>query len=404
MINFKSHNTQSVVFFVASPFCKRDYERYGIDIFIVNGFDVFVWDVTYALYPHLRNSINVVEPMDWERNLMFTSKKAIITALNNCADKTIVIDPIGYNLNTFRIYRTLSKNKIPYISTPVCSIPPIFFKQTIKNKLQTMCKVFSFRKLANYIIQNLPLSCFGIAPAAMVITEGLKCNIKRPGVTTRTHVIQSHALDYDIFLQLQKNKPSCNIANDRIAVFLDNYLPHHSDTLYSKTRCPVTIDVYYEELRNFFDFLEKAHEIKIVIAAHPRSNYAGCEEQYFGMRPVIRGRTADLVSQANLIVTTFSTSISFAVLYKKPMLFITTNQINDSSDYDYGRYIKEIAHLFGLEPINISSDFSKAQIFFEINEKLYNKYTHDYITINEQEKLSHPQIVCNAIKEYWQLT
>ncbi len=393
-----------VILFITAPFCKRDYERYGIDVFIQNGFDVYVWDIMQAVFPDLQGHPTAVDPIEWDRLRVFKSKQDVITALKACPDQTIVIDPQGYTLNTLRIYRALSQLRIAYILTPVCGSPPIFFVRTLNNRLQTLSKIFNVKKLMNYIITRLPVSYMGVAPAAMVITEGLKCNSTRPGVTADTAMIQSHALDYDIYLRLQHTQPAVDVAllgDGKTAVFLDNFLPHHTDTLFSKTKVPVTAQMYYADLNRFFAFLEQQHHLRIMIAAHPRANYASHGKNYFGGRLIVQGKTAELVRTADLVLATFSTSLSFAALYRKPVLFITTDELNDSHDYDYGRYIQDVAELFGRHPINISTDISKTHIDYAIDETLYQAYVRDYITVDATEDLSHPQIVANAIKAYW---
>jgi len=35
-----------IIYFTGSPFNWRDYERFGVDTFILDGFEVYVWDFT----------------------------------------------------------------------------------------------------------------------------------------------------------------------------------------------------------------------------------------------------------------------------------------------------------------------------------------------------------------------
>ena len=47
----------------------------------------------------------------------------------------------------------------------------------------------------------------------------------------------------------------------------------------------------------------------------------------FGNREIITGKTAELVKDAKLILNHDSTSFNFVALWKVPMIFITTDQI-----------------------------------------------------------------------------
>lgn len=394
----------SVLFFVPASFCKRDYERYGIDTFIKNGFDVWVWDLTLVFSPFLEGKIIPPDPIEWERHRIFKSKTEVVSALKQCKEKTIIIDSRGYDLDSLEIYRAISKRNIPYVLTPVSGVLPIKMVASKAYHFRRISKIFNPRKLGNYIIQRIPTTLLGVNPATFILAEGQKCDFARPGVTSKTKVIRTHALDYDIYLRLERQNVGA-LVEGNIAVFLDNYLPHHPDCLFSGTKSPVTSKIYYAELRKFFDAVERMSGLKVVVAAHPRSKYEEIEGELFGSRRIISGKTAELVKQADLILTTFSTSISFGVLYKKPILFMTTDEINlDRSSYDYRNYIYELASLLGRQTVNISREIpKKSDIVHKIDLEKYNDYVNDYIKIGSSEQEFHPQIVSNVIKDYWSI-
>jgi len=55
-----------VIYLVESLFCKRDYERFGIDIMKENGFQVEVWDFTPFLYPGTDRKVEVKDPVPFK--------------------------------------------------------------------------------------------------------------------------------------------------------------------------------------------------------------------------------------------------------------------------------------------------------------------------------------------------
>jgi hypothetical protein len=61
MINM--HKIIKIVFFVASPFDKRDFKRFGIDLLRSNGFEVFVYDLSPIVFPKLYE-VGVSEPSE----------------------------------------------------------------------------------------------------------------------------------------------------------------------------------------------------------------------------------------------------------------------------------------------------------------------------------------------------
>ena len=383
-----------VIFFVSAPFCERDYQRYGMDIFFKSGLDIYVWDFTYALYPHLKGVLVPPDPIQWERHIIFDSTQEVIAALKLCSEKTIIFCAgVGPNRDTLGIYRAIVKKKIPYILTPPTSCLP---------KLEPIIPLmqrFNPKRLVKSILKWFPPEFFGISAATFIIAEGLKSNSVRLGVTAKTKLMRTHALDYDIYLQLG-DQETCN---SNTVVFLDQNLPYHSDSLFSGESAVVAPQVYYAELGRFFDFLEKKHKLKVVIAAHPRSKYDQSGGGLFGERSIIKGKTAELVKGSSLVITHWSTSISFAVLYKKQIVFLTTNEINNNKEYKYIQHIKDFSHLLGANIINISEDINdELSIKQEISDSLYKKYLNNYIKVDGSDKLPQWQIVCNTIKQYFQ--
>ena len=67
------HKISKIVFFVASPFDKRDFKRFDIDILRSNGFEVFVYDFSPILNPRL-HEVGVSEQSVYEKHFCFVNK------------------------------------------------------------------------------------------------------------------------------------------------------------------------------------------------------------------------------------------------------------------------------------------------------------------------------------------
>jgi len=61
-----SSKITEIIFFIESPFNRRDYERFGIDLLKENGFQVRVWDFTPILYPEVYKRVKVPDPIDFQ--------------------------------------------------------------------------------------------------------------------------------------------------------------------------------------------------------------------------------------------------------------------------------------------------------------------------------------------------
>ena len=67
-----------VIFLIQTPLSKRDYERFGIDIFIKSGFDVIVWDFTRLMYPNQFMKIADVDLIEYENIITFMKANFLI--------------------------------------------------------------------------------------------------------------------------------------------------------------------------------------------------------------------------------------------------------------------------------------------------------------------------------------
>jgi len=91
-----------------------------------------------------------------------------------------------------------------------------------------------------------------------------------------------------------------------------------------------------------------------------------------------------------------SASITFPVLYKKPIIFITTDRLNKTK---FNHTISTYAKLFEKMPINISKEIDKLNLISELNldSNKYLKYKNDYIKKSESADLPYWQIVSNKL-------
>jgi len=381
---------RTVLFLVSAPFGKRDYHRYGIEIFKANGFDVRVWDLTPFLFPDVYKSLTISDPIDWDQMTVFQTEADFVAALNEHSTDTFIFNTEVYNYNTFPIYRAMSQRRIRYC-VGVLNPGPVLQLDSPQAVRQRLSKITP-KKVLTYLFRQIPPRCFNIRSATMVLALGSKCSIRRRDVSSATRIVYGHPDDYDVYLQLGRD----GVVSGNTAVFLDNYLAFHPDKLYAGDTSLVTPNRYYGALNDFLNSFELQSGLRVVVAAHPRSRYERLPE-LFGEREVVRGRTAELVKTAGLVITTFSASVNFAVLFRKPCVFLTTDELEEST---YGPYVHQCAGEFGKCAINIDKpvDVDLAEAL-RVDEVAYARYQHAYIKTEGSEELPGWQILCNRIKE-----
>ncbi len=372
MVKFKK-----IIVLTSSPFNERDYKRFGIETFQKNDFEVEVWDLT----PFLNVDRNLkCQPSDriqaaWIR--LFMNKRDTAFAISDLPEGSIVLAMIAYSYDTYAIYRALSKKNILYF-TWAFSYPSVFFD---RNKIDLLSKMrrASFKKLAHFFFPRLPFALLGIHPLAALLVLGGKVVYSHLPVNNKTHLIWSHTPDYEVYLEESKAPAR---AEEHTGVFLDACLPLHPD-LAASDRIPA--EKYFPLLHKFFDLIERETGTRIIIAAHPRSPFENYSD-FFGGRTVVRGQTASLVKNADFVISHDSCSISYAVLFKRPVIFITTNDLLKKTE---GTQINFMASLLGKRAINLDNDYSSINLDkeLEVNENAYIQYKNDYIKKDGSEDL-----------------
>ncbi len=181
------------------------------------------------------------------------------------------------------------------------------------------------------------------------------------------------------------------------AVFLDEYLPFHPDFFRQKVLPPIKADEYYPLLNKFFRLIEKQLKLKVIIAAHPRSHSEKLSES-FERRELVFGRTIELVKESKLVLAHSSTSLNFANLFYKPVIFLTAAELDKSYK---GPLIQEVAGLFGKKPVYMDRDnniFSwNAEL--RVSKTHYENYRRDYIKTEPSEELPFWQVVADRLKK-----
>ena len=94
-----------------------------------------------------------------------------------------------------------------------------------------------------------------------------------------------------------------------------------------------------------------------------------------------KGNTAEIVKDATLVLLHASTSVSYAILFNKPVLFLTSYELSKSW---IGPRIKNLAQVIDGKLINMNFSLNsslKLNSFLTINKDKYQNYTDQYLKI-----------------------
>ena len=251
-------------------------------------------------------------------------------------------------------------------------------KLLFANKATVLAKKYGYIKPYDYIFKAGQYGYFGLGMGSE--TDYAKAEI-----------IEVNTVDYDKYI-IHKDQPGA--CKENYIVFLDQYLPYHPDTIYLKIKT-VAPEPYYKEINNFFDRLEKATGMKVVIAAHPKADRYRDINPFNG-RDIYFNQSNDLVKGASLVLTHMSTAICFPVCYDKRIVLLMSQYLNEVFP-QYIPMIESIVNACGATLI-MMDEKEEINIPKKIDPLLYNDFKYKYLTSTESENIMSKDIFLKFLK------
>lgn len=369
----QSNMRSRVIYLSCIPLTDKVARDWFVTYLVENSVDVEFWDISFLLgnsevgnkLPPQASYVRVISDT--------TSLKQAIES-NARGIYVLLLMKIWRFRQVFKLL-TLHKCKtvaIAWGSMPSCSTGS---RHSIWRIVASPMRIFAI--IRNRLQSALLAQHWYIKPYDIVFAAG-EAMLKRQRYAHRK--IPIALCDFDqYFLALQKRKPLVEV---KYAVFLDIYLPYHSD-LRLVGMSPIDPERYYRELNHFFSALEDQHHIEIVIAAHPKATYRGNE---FSGRKIFWGETPELVKDAELVVAHASTSVSYAVLNYKPLLFIFTDEMKECYKNSFLPHILSMASYLDALLVNISQLEAQTTLNpTQVKEERYDSYRHEFIVTDGLE-------------------
>jgi len=357
---------RNIVYLIPTHFYPRDFKRFGVEASIRRGYATEVWTFARILNPGYAQTVtvesaNVPCPFRELENI-----SEALALLERCSGSTYVVNLLPWGAATACVFKKLKQKKIPSIFMRLGDIPVPNSRSwpQLWKKIQHLTP----RKAMDYTFKLL-VDKEKALYNPIAVASGQRSMRSIPASHA---VIPAHAFDYDVFLDTGHSQ-----SEQATAVFLDEYLPYHPDYAWMGITPYATADQYYPPLRRLFGWIEKTYGLKVVIAAHPRSDYTA-HGDVFGGREVVMGKTAELIRDCSLVLAHFSTSVNFATLYRKPVVFVTSNALDSSH---YGDNVRRMAHLLCNPVVCMDREDSWTTLpgTLTIDPGAYSDYVEEYI-------------------------
>ena len=185
----------------------------------------------------------------------------------------------------------------------------------------------------------------------------------------------------------------------RPAVFIDQDACYHPEYLAKNEPVSATPEKYFPTISKGLSKISDVLGIDLCIAAHPRSSYRQLDQDYFEGIPIEYGKTGELIRNCKFVLCHHSTAIQLAILFEKPVIFVTTDELIPSS---FGEWIDNFASALGKVPVNLDGDLDEINWMKElsIDIKKYREYKNKYIKIDGSPEKPYWDIVIDYIEKY----
>ena len=184
---------------------------------------------------------------------------------------------------------------------------------------------------------------------------------------------------------------AASLSPAKYIVFIDQYLPFHPDRALTKLVVS-DADLYYKSLIAYFDELENISGMKVIVAAHPKSNYSFSA---FGQRKIIANETEALISRSCLVLAHYSTAVAYAVKHGIPLVFLSSTT---ATGVDIRRFVLPFARYFNSQCHELGTRISQFAMP-SIDLERYECYKFDFLTWPEREQIISPVSFPEIVKQ-----
>jgi hypothetical protein len=382
---------KKIIYLGLNPFIKKYEKKLYINYFLEKGsFEIIYLDLSKIFFKNLEVEDTIEK--DYVTKIgSFCDLEKILQQEN--IQNILFITLCPFNFKFLKLFKVLKKYNavISFIHVP--GFNAWVYKRLgigVKKFLLSFYKVRTFVNIFKVFLEKIYKVLVLKREYDVVFFSGSNAKKFYP----KTNVIAINHPDYDTFQESQNIK---RFTEKKYCVFLDEYLPFHPDLQVINLKKIEPIK-YYSSLLSFFDFLEQKLNLKVVIAAHPKANYNN--EQFEG-REIYKYKTSELVKDAEFVISHFSTSISFAVLNYKPIIFCYTNEYKLAYRTNFFDFMLWHANYLGMNTYNINNlDKTKFSIS-RVDKEKYSRYKYDYLTSKETENLYSGKIVYSYLMSLW---
>lgn len=361
---------------------------YGLQIesCLKNGQDVQIIDIS-ALYnfpapPQLEKFKNITKSIK-----TFDELDRLIQGLDS--KKSLINIQIGYEWRFRKIFSLVAKYKEHHFSIFLFGQLPFQGSTSFWKKLSNVSFSSLPKKTFIKVLERIYFKANTLSLPKVIFYAGEKLT---PPSCFKSYPI--NYFDYDYFLQ------NIEASDDKYIVFLDDGMfQHPDDAIVGNIIADNLIKDYGQSLIRFFDAIEKNFGMKVIVSGHPKITYPA---DFFGDRQIVKHRSPELVKNCTFAICHYSTSLSLAVCYEKPIVFAYNECIEKFSktNQPIKIFITNLASQLKQPLVNIDrADFMNEITHQSIDKQVYDQFKLDYLTTQKTKDVKTEDVFMTYLND-----
>lgn len=385
---------KKIIYIGYQPLTVKVRDDFYLLIVQEQGFEIEYWDLHKIYFPDVQLSGIKAEYIFSVNNLIDLESRIANQSIN----QSLFISIITFEFRVIKLFLLLKKyncqtaffarGALPFAPTTSKSI----FSKIKKSFNPKLLFAFLRNNYASYLKNKGKINNYDFvfnAGELGIQTIGIGYHTEK----SKSKIFQINSFDFDKYIQ---NRDSVNLIDTKYCLFLDEYFPYHPDfkILGIETLEPIE---YYNSLNRFFNLVETRFKIEVIIAAHPKADGYKTNNPFNG-RKIFFNLTAELTKFAEFTIAHCSTSISFAVLNEKPVIFLYSDLLKSTMP-SYFNLIANFSVIFGGALVNVNNFSVKDIVVPAIDQFKYADFKYKYLTSEESESRKSSDIFIEAISK-----
>ena len=359
-------------------FIKKESNRIGIN-HIKKFFEVDIIDLTYYFNKkfYLTKQIHFEDKFSDNKIKKIKKIKQFYKYIKNSTNIILAIDHLGLNDKSNRLRDFLSSAGIKILRLYPAEIPEKVFYRNTKRLITKGQFIKIYLKVLSYFQNYLKRKNFK-KNVDINLISGLASEKKSSGKK-----LYCHSWDYEDYLN---NLIIKKLIKKPYAVFLDEMMPDAPDYFLLKHIKPISYVPYWKKMNGVLEEIRKKLKLDIIVALHPK-NPSKNSNKYLKNFICKKNITINLVRNSKFVLLHTSTAVSFAILYKKPLVYINSEKYGFQTNR-----IKNFCEITSGTLLNVEEDIGSQinkKSFYKIDKRKYEDYIKKYIKhpLSNNEKM-----------------